>query len=81
MSNNQAHNAKFYKRFVQVGLNIMRYRKENGYSQEQLAEMTGYSRHQIQRVEAATATPSLAMLYEISDALNVPLEKLLRLDN
>ena len=81
MSNNQPHNAKYYKRFVQIGLNIMRCRKENGYSQEVLAEMTGYSRHQIQRVESATAAPSLAMLYEISEALNVPLEKLLKQDN
>lgn len=81
MRDERAHNAKYYKRFVQIGLNIMRCRKEHGLSQEELAEMTNYSRGQIQRVEAATAAPSLAMLYEISDALNVPLEKLLRLDN
>lgn len=81
MSNKQSHNAKYYKNFVQIGLNIMLYRKQAGFSQEYLAELTGYSRHQIQRVEAATAAPSLPMLYEISEALNVPLEKLLKLDH
>ena len=81
MRDEKAHNVTYSKRFIQIGLNIMRYRKEQGLSQEALAEMAGYSRTQLQRVEAATAAPSLAMLYEISDALNVPLEKLLNLDN
>lgn len=34
---------KHYNDYVQIGLNIMRYRKEAGYTQLQLAEMTGYS--------------------------------------
>ena len=80
MRNEQSHNTKYYKNFIQIGLNIMRYRKESGLSQEELAAQTGYSRNQIQRVETAVSAPSLAMLYEISEALSVPMEKLLRLD-
>ena len=70
---------KYYKNFIQIGLNIMRYRKEQGITQEQLAEMTGHSRNQIQRVESAYTRPSVSLLYDISEALNVPLEKLLEI--
>ncbi len=72
-------NSKHYKAYIQIGLNIMRYRKEQGLTQEQLGEMTGYSRQQIQRVETANAAPSVAILLEISDALQVPLERLIEI--
>lgn len=70
---------KYYKKYIQIGLNILHYRKEQGLTQLQLAEMTGYSRNQIQRVETAVAAPSIAILYDISEALNVPIEKLLEI--
>ena len=70
---------KHYKKYIQIGLNILHYRKEQGFTQLQLAEMTGYSRNQIQRVETAAAAPSIAILYDISEALNVPIEKLLEI--
>ena len=72
-------NNKHYKAYIQIGLNIMRCRKEQGLTQEQLGEMTGYSRQQIQRVETANAAPSVAILLEISDALQVPLERLIEI--
>lgn len=71
--------AKHYKAYIQIGLNIMRYRKEQGLTQEKLAEMTGYSRNQIQRVETAYAAPTVALLLDISAALNVPMEKLIEI--
>ena len=70
---------KHYKKYIQIGLNILHYRKEQGLTQLQLAEMTGYSRNQIQRVETAAAAPSFAILYDISEALDVPIEKLLEI--
>ena len=70
---------KHYKKYIQIGLNILHYRKEQGLTQLQLAEMTGYSRNQIQRVETAAVAPSIAILYDISEALNVPIEKLLEI--
>ncbi len=66
---------KHYKAYIQIGLNILHYRKEQGLTQEQLAEMISYSRNQVQRVETANSAPTVAILLEISEALNVPLSK------
>ena len=71
--------AKHYKSYIQIGLNIMRFRKEQGLTQMQLAEMTGYSRNQIQRVETANAAPSMALLLDVAQALQVPLERLIEI--
>lgn len=71
------YRGKHYKKYIQIGLNIMRYRKEQGLTQQQLAEMMGYSRNHLQRVETATNAPTVALLYDVSEALNVPIEKLL----
>ena len=64
------------KEYVQIGLNILYYRKEQGLTQAQLAEMTSYSRNQIQRVETACAAPSVAILMDIAAALDIPIAKL-----
>ncbi|MEA5152311.1 MAG: helix-turn-helix transcriptional regulator [Oscillospiraceae bacterium] len=68
-----------YKAYVQIGLNIMRCRKEQGLTQEQLAELVGYSRHQIQRVETANSAPTVALLLDISAALGVSVERLMEI--
>ena len=60
--------AKHYKMFVQIGLNIMYYRKERGWTQMDLAEAVNLSRNHMQRIEAATAAPSLSKLLDIADA-------------
>ena len=57
----------------------MRCRKEQGLTQEQLAEMAGYSRNQIQRVETANAAPSIDLLFDVAEVLQVPIEKLLEI--
>ena len=67
---------KHYKTFVQIGLNIMYYRKERGWTQMDLAEAVDLSRNHMQRIEAATAVPSLTTLLDIADALGVPVQKL-----
>ena len=68
--------AKHYKIFVQIGLNIMYYRKERGWTQMDLAEAVDLSQNHMQRIEAATAVPSLSTLLDIADALGVPVQKL-----
>ena len=68
---------KYHERYVQIGLNIMRCRKERKLTQEQLADRIGYSRQQVQRVETAAAAPSVDILLDISEALQVPLERLI----
>ena len=68
---------KYYKYFVQIGLNIMRFRKERGLTQKELGDMTGYSYSQIGRVESASSVPTLALLLDVAEALDVPLEWIL----
>ena len=70
---------RHYKEYIQIGLNIMRCRKEQGLTQEQLAEMTGYSRNHIQRVETAASKPTVGLLLDLSAALDVPIEQLLEI--
>ena len=63
---------KHYKAYVKIGLNILIHRKEKGYTQEQLAEMTGYSRNHIQKIETAVSIPSVDALLDIAEALEIP---------
>ncbi len=59
-----------------IGLNILHYRKEQGMTQEQLAEKVGISRNHMQRIETATASCTLDTLIAIANALKIPLHKL-----
>jgi transcriptional regulator with XRE-family HTH domain len=70
---------KHYKDYIQIGLNIMRYRKERGLTQEQLADMSGYTRNHIQRVETANTKPTVGLLLDVAAAMEVPIERLLEI--
>lgn len=67
---------KHYKTYTEIGLNILYYRKAQGLTQAQLAELTSRSRNQIQRVETAYSAPSLGILLDISQVLGIPVTKL-----
>ena len=67
-------NDKHYKDYIQIGLNIMRYRKEQGLTQEQLADMTGYTRNHIQRVETASSKPTVGLLLDVAEKLDIPMK-------
>ena len=56
-----------------VASNIKKYRKAAGLTQEQLAELTGYSHEYIRRVEAPKCKKSFTIesVYIISKALGV----------
>ena len=64
------------KALTTIGLNILDYRKEKGYTPQQLAEMTSYSKNHIQQIETAKATPSVIALLDIAKALDIPVSKL-----
>ncbi len=64
------------KALTTIGLNILYYRKEKGYTQQQLAEKTSYSKNHIQQIETAKATPSVIALLDIAEALEIPPSKL-----
>lgn len=61
---------------TKIGLNILYFRKSKGYTQQQLAEMTSYSKNHIQQIETAKAVPSVIALLDIAEALEVPAAKL-----
>lgn len=61
---------------ARIGLNILYYRKQKGYTQQQLAELTSYSKNHIQQVETAKTLPSVIALLGIAEALEIPPSKL-----
>ena len=69
-------NDRYHEDFVRIGLNILYYRKQQGITQQKLAEMTSYSKNHIQKIETANASPSVEALFDIASALQVPIEKL-----
>lgn len=64
------------KTYTQIGLNILYYRKERGLTQQKLAEKINYSRNQVQRVETAYSMPSIEILLDIADCLEIEVTKL-----
>ena len=70
---------RHHKEWIQIGLNILHYRKEQRLTQEQLADAcgeAGVSHNYIQRIETAASSCSLDTLIDIAKALNIPLYKL-----
>lgn len=65
-----------YKDYLQIGLNILYYRKQQGLTQEALAEIVGVTQQHLQRIETAHSGPSLSTLLDIAQALNIPVQKL-----
>jgi transcriptional regulator with XRE-family HTH domain len=60
-----------------VGINLRRYRKERGLSQEALAFACGLHRTYISGVERGVRNPTVLVLEEIASALKVPASNLL----
>lgn len=67
---------KYNERYRQLGLNIHFYRKNKGYTQDQLAEIVGVDFTHISRVEVGKAGVSIDLLFAIADALEIPVNKL-----
>lgn len=66
-------------KYIQLGLNISYYRKLQGYTQEELAELAGLSRSHISAIEAPNIihTLSIEALFNIAAALGIEPYKLL----
>lgn len=67
---------KYYNTFKKVGLNIAYYRREQNITQEALAEMVGISRLHLSRIENASVSASLSIIFAIADALSIPVKSL-----
>ena len=61
-----------------LGLRVLRFRHQAGYTQDVLAERCGIYRTYLSRIEAGTANPSIAVVAALAAALRVPLHELLR---
>ena len=60
-----------------VGLNVKRYRKERGFSQEGLALECGVHRTYVSGVERGIRNPTVVVLERVARALDVPPSRLL----
>jgi len=54
-----------------VGLNVKRLRERNGLTQEQFAELSGFSQQYISSLERGRRNPTIITIYELSVALGV----------
>lgn len=64
------------EKYRQLGLNIAYYRKQNGLSQLQLAELVDISRTHMSRIETADCAVSLDVVFDICDVLHITPVKL-----
>jgi len=62
---------------VKIGKFLQTLRKENGFTQEQLAERMGVSRRTISRWETGSNMPDMDILMELSDLYTVDLREIL----
>lgn len=69
-------------RNLQIGLNIAKYRKLNGMTQEHLARLIGVSPTYLMEVESVNYIRSvpLKMIYAIADLYHIPPKKLMEHD-
>jgi transcriptional regulator with XRE-family HTH domain len=65
---------------LNIGENIKKYRKEKKLTQPQLASLINKSESSVRKYENGEVTPSMVILNEIADALDVQLKDLLGLE-
>ncbi len=64
-----------------VGRNVMRFRQKRNLTQEQLAELSGFSQQYISGLEQGRRNPTIVSVYELAVALGVSHLDLLRPDH
>jgi len=63
-----------------VGRNLRRLRIRRGHSLERLAKQSGVSRAMLGQIETGKSVPTIALLWKVANALNVPFANLLQSD-
>jgi transcriptional regulator with XRE-family HTH domain len=61
-----------------VGRNIKRIRQEKGLTQEQLAEVSGFSQQYLSGLEQGRRNPTIVSIYELATALGISHMELVR---
>lgn len=64
-----------------VGRNVRRLRQQRGLTQEQLAELSGFSQQYISGLEKGRRNPTIVTLYELALVLGVSHIDLVRPDD
>ncbi|HEY4716472.1 MAG TPA: helix-turn-helix transcriptional regulator [bacterium] len=68
--------------FIQaLGLNIRKFRKAKGLTQEQLAELAGISYKYLGEIERGETNPSIGTLLVIAQGLNVSLNHIIKFES
>lgn len=60
-----------------VGTNFARIRREKGWTQEQVAERSGFSQQYLSGLERGRRNPTIVSIYELAQALEVSYLELL----
>ena len=63
---------------ILVGRNVKRFRQRKGLTQEQFAEVSGFSQQYISSLENGRRNPTVVTLYELATALGVSHMELVR---
>ena len=63
---------------ILVGRNVKRFRQRKGLTQEQFAEVSGFSQQYISSLERGRRNPTVVTLYELATALGVSHMELVR---
>jgi transcriptional regulator with XRE-family HTH domain len=61
-----------------VGRNVQRLRRKKGLTQEQFADLSGFSQQYISSLEQGRRNPTIVTLYELATALGVSHIELVR---
>ena len=64
-------NRKYIEQYKNLGLNISFYRRKNGLTQMQLAELLDIDRSHMSAIELATVGVSLDVIFKMCDELSV----------
>jgi transcriptional regulator with XRE-family HTH domain len=77
-STRAAKRASFKSIKERVSRNVRRKRRENGLTQEELADMHGLNLRTLQSIEAGSTDIKLSMLWRLAKAFGVDVEELVK---
>lgn len=68
------------KTLARLAENFVKIRKKKGYTQEKMAELLGYSREYIAKVETCNRNVSINLLIRTVNALNINITEIWNID-
>lgn len=68
---NAAGRGSFMNSVTELGAELQRVRKQNGLTQEQLAELAGISERTLRSIERGAGNPSIEAVLSVADVLGL----------